>query len=430
MSVADPEAAPVAGRGPLAGLRVLDVTSTIVGPTATLILGEQGAEVIKVEPPEGDVMRRLGGRPREPGLSPKFLHFNRNKRSVVLDLKTGEGREVMRRLAERADVFVSNMRPRALGRLGLGWEALSALNPRLVHCTIVGFLGGGPYEGAPAYDTIIQGLSGVAGAHVEPFGEPRFAPFVLADHVTGITAAQAICAALLARAGSGRGQAIEVPMFETMAGFVLMQHLDQRTFDRDGHMGDPRIMSPDARPLRTRDGFICVSANTDAQVRAFFEATGRQDLAEDPRFSTVAARIIHVDAFFRLRAEAMLERPTAEWVEVLRRHDVPAMPCHTLQSLLEDPQLRASGVVTKEKNENGEDAMLGLRHASRYGESGVAPSRMAPRLGEHGPEILRELGYDEAEARRLLAARAGVSPEGVSPEGASSQGASPEVPAS
>ncbi|EHM00675.1 III protein, CoA-transferase family [Acetobacteraceae bacterium AT-5844] len=391
--------------GPLAGLRVLDVTSTIVGPTATLILGEQGADVIKVEPPEGDVMRRLGGRPREPGMAPKFLHFNRNKRSIVLDLKSPEGAAAMQRLAERADVFVSNMRPRALEKLGLSWKDLSAINPRMVHCTIVGFLSGGPYDGAPAYDTIIQGVSGVAGAHAELFGAPRFAPFVLADHVTGITAAQAICAALVARERTGRGEAIEVPMFETMAGFVLMQHLDQRTFEPGGHMGDPRIMSPDARPLQTKDGYICVSANTDAQARAFFDAIGRPELKQDPRFASVASRIVHVDEYFRLRAEAMTARSTAEWVEVLRRHDVPAMPCHSLQSLLDDPQLRGSGVLVDEETNGEEKTMLGLRHASRYGGSGVAPSRQAPRLNEHGEEILAELGYDEEERAKLLGHR-------------------------
>lgn len=373
--------------GPLAGIRVLDVTSTIVGPTATLILGEQGADVIKVEPPEGDVMRSLGGRARTPGMAPKFLHFNRQKRSIVLDLKSPRGRGVMARLAARADVFVSNMRPRALAGLGLDWTTLRAANQRLVHCTIVGFASGGPYEGAPAYDTIIQGVSGVAGAHAPLFGAPRFAPFVLTDHVTGICAAQAICAALVARAASGTGQAIEVPMFETMAQFVLMQHLDQRTFDRDGSMGDPRIMTPDARPLQTADGWICVSANTDAQARAFFAAIGRAELADDPRFATVSARIEHVAAYFALRAEAMRARPTMEWVAILRAADVPAMPCHSMESLLDDAQLRASGVVQRD----GEDGMVGLRHMTRFSESGVAPHRPAPALGQDEQSILAEL---------------------------------------
>ncbi len=387
--------------GPLAGLRVLDCTGVIVGPTATLILAEQGADVVKVEPPEGDLMRRLGGRaPADaPGMSPKFMHFNRNKRSIVLDLKSPDGREVMGRLAERSDVFVSNMRPRALASLGLTWAALSARNPRLVHCTISGFATGGPYDGAPAYDTIIQGLSGVAACNAAVLGEPRFAPFVLTDHIVGIIAAQAICAALVARATTGQGQAIEVPMFENAAAFVLSEHLGQRTFEPEGTMGDPRIMTPDARPMRTRDGYICVSANTDAQARGFFEAIGRPELKDDPRFRDVAARLRHVQDYFALRAEAMRERTTAEWVELLRRHDVPAMPYHTLESLLEDPQLRASGTLTKEE---GQETMLGLRHANRFGGSGLPPSRRAPRQGEQAEAILAELGYDAAARARLL----------------------------
>lgn len=387
--------------GPLAGIRVLDCTGVIVGPTATLILAEQGAEVVKVEPPEGDLMRRLGGRAPAgaPGMSPKFMHFNRNKRSIVLDLKSPAGREVMGRLARRSDVFVSNMRPRALAALGLTWERLSAVNPRLVHCTISGFATGGPYDGAPAYDTIIQGLSGVAACHAAVLGEPRFSPFVLTDHIVGIVAAQAICAALVARAASGQGQAIEVPMFENAAAFVLAEHLGQRTFEPEGAMGDPRIFNPDARPMRTRDGWICVSANTDAQARGFFAAIGRPELAEDPRFRDVAARLAHVREYFALRAEALATRTTAEWVEILRRHDVPAMPYNTLESLLEDPQLNASGTLTREE---GEGTMLGLRHANRFSGSGLPPSRLAPRLGQDAEAILAELGYDEAERARLL----------------------------
>lgn len=397
-------------RGPLAGIRVLDTTGVIVGPVATLMMAEQGADVIKVEPPGGDLMRRLGGKPRSPGMSPKFLHFNRNKRSIELDLKSPADRDVMMRLAERSDVFISNMRPRALQSLGLDWASLSALNPRLVHCTVAGFASGGPYAGAPAYDTIIQGLSGVAACLGEVLGEPRFAPFVLTDHLVGIMAAQAVCAALVARAHTGQGQAIEVPMFENAAAFVLSEHLDQRTFDPKGHMGDPRIMTPDARPMKTRDGYVCVSANTDAQARSFFDAIGRPDLKDDPRFNTVTARIENVAEYFALRAEAMMTRDTADWVEILRKCDVPAMPYHTLDSLLDDPQLRASGVLTQEqKTENQlEETMLGLRHANRYSRSGVPESRLAPRFGEHTDEILAELGYESDVRATMMAARAGT----------------------
>ncbi|WP_439598271.1 CaiB/BaiF CoA transferase family protein [Falsiroseomonas sp.] len=393
--------APAPKRGPLAGIRVLDCTGVIVGPTSTLLLAEQGADVIKVEPPEGDLMRKLGGKapPGAPGMSPKFMHFNRNKRSIVLDLKSAEGQEVIQRLARTSDVFVSNMRPRALDSLGLTWPRLAALNPLLVHCTIAGFATGGPYDGAPAYDTIIQGLSGVAACLAQVLGEPRFAPFVLTDHIVGIIAAQAICAALVARATSGAGQAIEVPMFENAATFVLSEHLGQRTYDPEGSFGDPRIMTPDARPMRTQDGYICVSANTDPQARGFFTAIGRPELMEDPRFRNVSARLANVADYFALRAEVLQHRTTAEWVELLRRHDVPAMPYHTLETLLEDPQLRGSGTLTQEE---GEEHMLGLRHANRFSESGLPASRPAPRQGAQTAEILSELGYGAADRARLM----------------------------
>ena len=395
--------------GPLRGIRVLDATGVIVGPTATLMLAEQGADVIKVEPPEGDMMRRLGGRApaNAPGMAPKFLHFNRNKRSIVLDLKTPAGQAVMRRLAATSDVFISNMRARALVSLGLDAASMAALNRRMIHCTISGFASGGPYDGAPAYDTIIQGLSGVADCFRRQAGEPRFAPFVLTDHIVGIIAAQAICAALVGRGTDGPGQAIEVPMFENAAAFVLSEHLGQRTYGPGGSFGDPRIMTPDARPLPTRDGYICVSANTDAQARGFFDAIGQPELKADPRFGSVAARLENVADYFRLRAQAMMARTTEEWLPLLRQHDVPAMRAHTLDSLLDDPQLRGSGTLVEEEDmQIGEEPMLGLRHANRYSGSGTAPPRLAPRLDEHAEEILSELGFSAEE-------RAGLRNAGV-----------------
>lgn len=375
-------------RGPLAGIRIIDATGVVVGPVATLMLAEQGADVIKVEPPGGDLMRSLGGRGKEPGMSPKFVHLNRNKRSIVLDLKSPDDVATARRLIAGADVFVNNMRPRALAALKLTWADLGALNPRLIHCTVTGFATGGPYEGAPAYDTVIQGLSGVSACFAQSRGQPQFAPFVFADHITGIVAAQAICAALVARERSGRGQAVEVPMFENIASFVLSEHLGERTFGPQGPFGDRRILDPHAQPIRTRDGFICVSANTDRQAHAFFRAIGRPELVADPRFSTVSARVEHVTEYFRIRAEVLLTRTTSEWLEVLGRCDIPAMRYNTLEDVVADPQLRASGVLVEESEDAGS---LGLRHANRYSLSGIAPSRTAPRLNQDAEAILAEL---------------------------------------
>jgi crotonobetainyl-CoA:carnitine CoA-transferase CaiB-like acyl-CoA transferase len=302
---------------------------------------------------------------------------------------------VARRLAARADVFISNMRPAALARLGLGALDLAAENPKLVHCGIVGFGTDGPYRDLPAYDTIIQGVSGFAACMERQFGEPRYAPFVIADHIVGFVAAQAICAALVGRAATGRGQAIEVPMYETMAGFVLTEHMAQRTFGPDGEMGDPRIMDEFYRPAKTADGWICVSPNTDAQAFGFFEAIGQPDLKDDPRFRSVAARLRNVRAYFSLRSEALATRTTAEWLALLREKNVPAMQVNSLDALFTDPHLRAVGLVETQAH-HSEGEVLALRPTTLFSD-GAAPMRDAPRLGEDGPDILAELGYSDAE---------------------------------
>jgi crotonobetainyl-CoA:carnitine CoA-transferase CaiB-like acyl-CoA transferase len=387
--------------GPLAGIRVLDLTSVVVGPTATLTLAQQGADVIKLEAPEGDLLRALGGKGRSPGMSPKFLHFNRGKRSICLDLRNPAGRAAVLRLAAASDVLVSNIRPQAQARLGLDHAALSRACPRLVHCSIVGFGAGGPYGGKPAYDTIIQGASGMAGAMARPFGEPRFMPFVIADHITGFIAAQAITAALLARERTGRGQAIEVPMLENMASFVLTEHMGQRTFEDDGAMGDPRIMDPHGRPIATADGWICVSANTDAQVRGFFAAIGRPELVDDPRFASVAARLVHVRDYFGLRAEALREKPTAHWLKVLAEHDVPALQVNMIEDVMDDAHIAAVGLVERVEHPT-EGSVRALRAATRFSD-GMPRLTEIGRLGSQGPAILAECGFSAGEIADLRA---------------------------
>ena len=387
--------------GPLAGIRVLDLTSVVVGPTATLTLAQQGADVIKLEPPEGDLMRRLGGRPRTPGMAPKFMHFNRGKRSITVDLKTDAGRAVAQRLAASVDVFIANIRPAALRRLGLAWPDLFPNNPRLVHCTITGFGSGGCYRDLPAYDTIIQGASGMAACMARMFGEPRYMPFVITDHITGFIAAQAICAALVARERTGRGQEVEVPMFENMVNFVLTEHMNQRTFSNDGEWGDPRIMDPSGRPVRTLDGFICVSANTDAQAFSLFDAIGQPELKDDPRFNSVAARLANVGAYFHVRAEGLARKTTAEWLVLLRERQVPAMQVNTVENLFDDSHLREVGLIEKQKH-HSEGEVLALRSATRFSD-GEAPMRDAPLQGEDGRAILAEIGYSDSEITALLA---------------------------
>ncbi|MET0182345.1 MAG: CoA transferase [Caulobacterales bacterium] len=386
---------PIQPQGPLAGIRVLDLTSVVVGPACTLALAQQGADVIKLEPLEGDLMRRLGGKARSANMSPKFMHFNRGKRSIALDLKHAEGQAIARNLATQCDVLVTNIRPAALARLGLAYDDLAQSAPRLVYCNITGFGLAGPYCDLPAYDTIIQGVSGFSACMERVFGEPRYMPFVITDHITGFIAAQAICAALVARATTGRGQAVEVPMYENMVSFVLAEHLAQRTLEDDGEMGDPRIMNTDSRPTPTLDGYICVSPNTDAQAHAFFRVIGRPELASDPRFTTVAARVANTDAYFEIRASSLCTRPTSEWVELLRAAEIPAMPYNSLDDLFTDPHLTEVGLIEKTVHPT-EGPALALAPANTFSESGVGTMREAPLLGADSEAILEDFGYDEA----------------------------------
>jgi crotonobetainyl-CoA:carnitine CoA-transferase CaiB-like acyl-CoA transferase len=387
--------------GPLSGVKVLDLTAVVVGPSCTLTLAEQGAEVIKLEAPEGDLLRKLGGPAPSPDMSPKFIHFNRGKRSIAVDLKTEAGRAVLARLAEQADVLVTNMRGAALARLGITWEALQPRNPRLVFCVIAGFGSRGRYHDSPAYDTIIQGMSGFAAALGKVTGEPRYAPFVLCDHITGIIASQAITAALYARSQTGEGQAIEVPMYESMAHFVLTEHMFKRTFDPDGPTGDPRVMNPDAKPIPTADGYIAVSANTDAQAFAFFDCIGRPELKTDPRFNSVVARFRNVDAYFTLRAEALRTRPTAEWAAIFHQAEIPAMPSATIDALLDDPHLWEVGLLRQEQHPT-EGAMTGLGRPVTFSAAGPDTLPLAPRLSADARSVLAGAGYTAAEIEALL----------------------------
>ncbi|MGE5502600.1 MAG: CaiB/BaiF CoA transferase family protein, partial [Ignavibacteriales bacterium] len=375
--------------GPLAGVRVLDLSSVVVGPVCTGVLAEHGAEVIKLEsPPEGDLLRRLGGKGRTPRMSGKFLNFNRGKRSLCLDLKHPRGAAVLRRLAGTVDVFVTNVRPEAQRRLGVDAETLAAAAPRLIHCSIAGFGTKGPYAGRPAYDTVIQGVSGVAACFEASTGAPRYVPMLIADHTVGLIAAQLIGFALYRREKTGRGEAIEVPMFENMAAYVLMEHLGAMSFrPAIGPFGDHRVLSPEARPLPTADGYNCLSANTDAQAHAFFDAIGRPELKTDPRFATVPARTANTKEYFALRAEALKGRTTAEWLEIFDRLDVPAMPYNTVESLLSDPHLRAVGMIREEEHPT-EGLTWAIGAPNRLSGGEAPPGRPAPRLGADGATVL------------------------------------------
>ncbi len=396
--------------GPLEGVRVIDLTSVVVGPICTRTLADQGAEVIKIEPPGGDLLRTMAHGSRHPGMSGKFINFNRNKRSVCLDLKQPGGMAAMRRLLEGADVFVSNVRPVALARLGLDQASLQESNPGLIHCGILAFGSAGRYANRPAYDPIIQSLSGVAATFERATGEPRFVPMVMTDHITGLIAAQSIGFALFRRSRTGKGEAIEVPMFENMASFVMSEHMGPATFDPPvGPSGDNRLLSPDYRPLATRDGYITVGPNTNAQAFAFFEAIGRPELKDDPRFRTAALRSQHAAEYFVVRAEGLAQRGTEEWLEILGRLDVPAARYNTLEDLMVDPHLQDAGFFRVEDHPT-EGRIRRTATPNRFSGGMREDEYPAPRLGENTREVLRDLGYSEAELDGLAATGAIAGP--------------------
>lgn len=398
--------------GPLDGIRVLDLTSVVVGPICTRVLADQGASVIKLETTDGDLLRRMAQGSRNPGMSGKFMQFNRNKRSLALDIKHPDGMDALLRLVEQTDVFVSNIRPHALERAGLGWSALEVRNPRLVHCSILAFGRGGPYFNRPAYDPIVQSLSGVAGTFERATGTPRFVPMVMTDHITGLIAAQCIGFALYRRERTGRGEAIEVPMFENMASFVMSEHLGAGTFDPPvGPLGDGRLLSPDYRPVATSDGYITVGPNTNAQAFAFFDAIGRPELKTDPRFRDAASRTAHAALYLEIRAEAMRERTTAEWLAILREKDVPSAAYNRLEDLLEDPHLAAVGFFQQEEHPT-EGTIRRTAVPNRFSGGMREDALPAPRVGEQTREILQEAGLDAARIDRMIADGVAASPDG------------------
>jgi crotonobetainyl-CoA:carnitine CoA-transferase CaiB-like acyl-CoA transferase len=389
--------------GPLEGVNIVDLTSVVVGPLATQILADHGADVIKVEAKSGDLIRTMNGKSVTPGMGAKFLHLNRNKRSIVLDLKQPSGHAALKKLIARADVLIWNVRPAAMARLKLAYEDVRAINPKIVYCGMFGFGQDGRYRDKPAYDTIIQGSGGMAALHHRATGEPRFVPMVVADKVSGLIAVQMIAMALYRVARTGEGCSIEIPMFENMAKFVLEEHMYLKTFEPPlGETGDPRLLDPLGKPSPTRDGWICISANTHDQVFALFDAIGRPELKFDPRFSTVQARFANVSEYFRIRAEALQGKTTAEWLALFDAADVPAMPYHTLDSLLEDPHLKEIGFFEIREHPT-EGKTRNMRLPNKWSCGTRRDWRPADKLGQSSVEILREIGLGDAEIDRMVA---------------------------
>jgi crotonobetainyl-CoA:carnitine CoA-transferase CaiB-like acyl-CoA transferase len=386
--------------GPLAGVRVLDLTSVVLGPYATQMLGDLGADIIKVEPPEGDTTRSTGPRISR-DMASLFMGVNRNKRSIVLDLKTPSAREALLRLVDRADVFVHNIRPQKLDGLGLSSDALCKRNPRLIYAGIHGWREDGPYSGRPAYDDIIQGMCGVASLMDQLTGEPRYAPIIFCDKTAGLVAAQAMLAALYAREKTGRGQFVEIPMFETMVSFIMVEHLHGLGFDPpQGGAGYARVLAPWRRPYPTADGYLCMLAYTDAQWRRFWGEVGKPEMMKDERFADMAARSRNIDEVYRLAGEQLTSRTTAEWIAAFDKLEIPAGPVKTLEEVIADPHLAKVGFF-KRMSHPTEGELIFPEPPLRFAETPASIDRLPPRLGEHGREVLQEIGMQPNEIDAL-----------------------------
>jgi crotonobetainyl-CoA:carnitine CoA-transferase CaiB-like acyl-CoA transferase len=377
--------------GPLHGVRVFDLTTIVMGPSATQILGDLGADVIKVEAPEGDALRRIGPQ-RHEAMGPLYLQANRNKRSVCLDLKTAEGRDAALLLAADCDVFVSNVRPQAVQRLGLHAEALRSVNPALIHVCAVGYGEGGPGSGQPVYDDLMQAASGIAGLFQAIDGSPRYVPVNICDRIVGLYLALSIIAALHHRQRTGEGQSIEVPMFETMVQFVMGDHSGGNAFvPALGPPGYARLMSRHRGPYRTSDGWLAVVVYTDAHWRAFSALVGMPALLDtDPRYANLQARTVNAEACGQLLAGYFCTRSTDDWITALREIDLPCGKVNTLDSLPADPHVREVGLFSTVQHPT-EGALRQSRFPVRFSSSPASVRRHAPRLGEHTEEVLAEV---------------------------------------
>jgi crotonobetainyl-CoA:carnitine CoA-transferase CaiB-like acyl-CoA transferase len=374
--------------GPLRGVRIIDLTTVVMGPSATQLLGDLGADVIKIESKTGDSMRWIGPW-RHAGMGPLFLQANRNKRSVVLDLKTVEGKSAAISLADAADVIVSNVRPQALKRLGLDYDSIRERNAQIIYCAAVGYGSGGPETGKAVYDDLMQAASGIAGLFGAVDGAPRYAPFNVCDRVVGLYVANAVTAALYHRAAGGDGQYIEVPMFETMAQFVLADHMGGCAFaPPEGPMGYKRLLSRTRGPYPTRDGHLAIVVYTDRHWSDFTRLIGKPDLIEtDARFRSQEARTQNAEVAGQFLADHLRSRSTADWLTLLHKVDIPACPVNSIDDLLNDPHLQAVDFFETRQHPTEGDVTV-CRFPIQFGQTPVSIRRLAPNLGEHTHECI------------------------------------------
>ena len=387
--------------GPLHGIRIIELTSVVLGPWACQLMADMGADVIKVEAPRGDSNRALGAA-RHPGMAALYLSCNRNKRSIVLDLKNPAARRALLRLIPDSDVFIHNNRPQVMQKLGLEYSDLRALNKRLIYCGAYGYSKHGPYGQLGALDDSIQAASGIAHLNELVLGEPRYLPTIVADKTTAMTAVFAVLAALFHRERSGEGQEIEVPMFETMVSYVMAEHLWGMNFVPPiGKPGYTRLMSHHRKPYRTLDGYIAVLPYLDSHWETFCRIVDHPELITDPRFATLADRVRNIDDTCAVTARIIGTRTSQEWIRLFSTSNIPAQNVNSLTDLVADPHLQATG-FWHEVTHPTEGQLLMPGFPVGFSQSPVDVTRRhAPRLGEHTAEILREAGLSESEIEML-----------------------------
>lgn len=397
--------------GALNGIRIVDLTTVILGPWATQMLGDMGADVIKVETHHGDTTRHTGER-RNPGMASFFMSTNRNKRSVILDLRQDEGREALFKLVGTADVFVHNMRPSIAAKLGLEEERFMQAYPELVFLKTYGFRGDGPAANKPAYDDVIQAASGITDLQTvtSEGGEPRYVPTIMADKTSSFHVVSAVLAALFHRERTGQGQVVEVPMFESLVDYLMVEHVNGAAFEPPiGGMGYARLINKMRKPYRTLDGYLCVLPYTDQNWQDLFQIAGREDLKDDPRFVDLATRTRHSGEIYGLLEDIVATRSTADWEVALNAAAIPVQKVNSKEDLLSNEQLEATG-FWRFADHPSEGRIRLTDPPVRFSKTPSTIRRLQPRLGEHSREVLAEAGYGSEEIDALLAAK--VSGEG------------------
>jgi crotonobetainyl-CoA:carnitine CoA-transferase CaiB-like acyl-CoA transferase len=396
--------------GPLQGVKVIEMTSVVLGPWACQMLADMGADVVKIEQPRGDSNRTLGAA-QNPGMAALYLTCNRNKRSMVLDFRQPGARDALLEMIKTADVFVHNNRPQVMTKLGLDYADMKQVNPKIIYCGAYGYSKKGPYGTLGALDDSIQAVSGIAMLNKLVLGEPRYLPTVVADKTTAITVVYGVLAALFHRERTGEGQELEVPMFETMVNFVMAEHLWGMTFDPPkGAPGYTRLMSHHRKPYPTLDGYIAILPYLDAHWEKFCKLTGHPELIDEPRFRTLADRVRNIDDTYSKTGEIMATRTTKEWLAIFDKSGVPLIVVNTLEDLVTDPHLTATG-FWKFQDHPTEGRLRMPSFPVNFGSTPADIRRPAPRLGEHTAEILREAGLSDAQIAELCARGAAMTAE-------------------